>query len=115
MLVAMSKKDKFLEDGDGPYLVALANWLARSLDPTELSKEEALLLFMALTRIMGALWNAFERELLIVVRRHREAILEAIGGEDVLGDDWPGEDSDDDEPDGSSGNGSGGSGSPPLH
>lgn len=112
MLVAMTRKqDELLEDGDGPYLVRLGNWLARSLDPTELSKEEALLLFMVLTRIMSALWNGFERELLIVVKQHRNAILRAIGDAGEL-DDWQGEDTDDDASDGpSGGNGSGGNGS----
>ena len=47
------------EELDGPYLVGLANWLAQSLDPSELTTEQVLILETVIERCMNALWQAF--------------------------------------------------------
>lgn len=47
------------EELDGPYLVELANWLAQSLDPSELTTEQVLILQMVIERCMNALWQEF--------------------------------------------------------
>jgi hypothetical protein len=114
----MKKNDTpLLEDGDGSVVVGLVNWMAKSLDPSELSKEEALLLFMVLTRATAALWHSFERELLVLLRRHGDSIVNTILQEDeseAVGDE-DGVDDDDDEPDDSDGSdGSSSGGQPPL-
>ena len=116
----MNKDDTpLLEDGDGAVVVGLVNWMAKSLDPSELSKEEALLLFMVLSRVVAALWHSFERELLIVLRRHRDRIVNMILQEDdsdaVDDEDELDDHADDEEPEGSNGgSGSSGGGQPPL-
>ena len=53
--------DTLFEVMDGPYLVKLGNWLARSLDVSELGNEEVLLLHMMLDRGLKALWRTFPR------------------------------------------------------
>jgi hypothetical protein len=101
---------------DTTVVVGLLNWMAKSLDPSELSKEEALLLFMVLTRATAALWHSFERELLVLLRRHGDSIVNTILQEEseAVGDE-DGDDDDDDEPDGSDGSdGSSSGGQPPL-
>ena len=47
------------EELDGPYLVELGNWLAQSLDPSELTAEQVLILQMVIERCMNALWQTF--------------------------------------------------------
>lgn len=61
--------ESLLEDIDGPVLVGIGNWLAESLDVSELSNEQVLLLFMLLDRGMDALWHNFPRVLLPLVAR----------------------------------------------
>lgn len=51
--------ETLFEDMDGPYLVRLGNWLASSLDVSELDKEEILLLQMILERGLSVLWETF--------------------------------------------------------
>ena len=61
--------DTLFEDMDGPYLVRLANWLARSLDVSELETEEVLLLHMVLDRCLKALWRTFPEVLAPLIMR----------------------------------------------
>ena len=61
--------DTLFEDMDGPYLVKLGNWLARSLDVSELGTEEVLLLHMMLDRCLNALWRTFPEVLAPLVVR----------------------------------------------
>jgi len=58
-----------LEPIDGPHLVELGNWLADSLDVSELSKEQALLLWVLADRLLNALWREFASVLSVVVMR----------------------------------------------
>ena len=72
----MSKNNiSFLEDSDAEWVTGLINWMAKSLDPFKLSKAEAMMLFMILSRAMAALWRAFERELSILVSRHLAQLI----------------------------------------
>jgi len=59
-----------LEPMDGPLLVELGNWLAESLDVSELSKEQALFVFMLVERLSNALWREFASTLLPLVMRN---------------------------------------------
>lgn len=54
---------------DGQYLVRLGNWLARSLEPSELENEQVLLIQLVLERCMNALWQAFPEVLAPYVMR----------------------------------------------
>jgi len=58
-----------LEPIDGPHLVELGNWLADSLDVSELSKEQALLLWVLADRLLNALLREFAGVLSVVVMR----------------------------------------------
>lgn len=51
--------ESLFEDMDGPYLVGLGNWLVRSLEVSELEKEQVLLLHMVLERGLDMLWRTF--------------------------------------------------------
>jgi len=59
----MARKEQgtktLFEEMDGPFLVGMANWLAESLDISELGKEQVLLLNMVLERCQNALWLTF--------------------------------------------------------
>lgn len=57
------------EEIDGPYLVAFGNWLAESLDASELSPEQVLLLHIVLDRGLKALWNLFPEVLMPYMER----------------------------------------------
>lgn len=57
------------EEMDGPYLVAFGNWLADSLDLSELSPEQVLLLHMVLDRCMHALWGQHPKVLMPYMSR----------------------------------------------
>ncbi len=61
--------ESLFEDIDGSVLVGFGNWLAESLDVSELSNEQVLLLFMVLDRCMKALWHDFRDVLLPLVMR----------------------------------------------
>jgi len=65
-----------LEPIDGPHLVELGNWLADSLDVSELSKEQALLLWMLAERFLNALWREFA-DVLSVVAMHSIVKMDA--------------------------------------
>ena len=54
---------------DGPVLVAFGNWLADSLDASELSNEQVLLLSTLLGRGMDVLWHHFPHVLVPMVER----------------------------------------------
>ena len=57
------------EEMDGPYLVAFGNWLAESLDLSELSPEQVLLLYMVLERCLHALWGQHPEVLMPYIAR----------------------------------------------
>jgi hypothetical protein len=57
------------EEMDGPYLVAFGNWLTESLDASELSAEQVLLLLMVLDRCLHALWRLFPEVLMPYMTR----------------------------------------------
>lgn len=61
---------------DGPFLVKLGNWLADSLDVSELENEQVLLLQMVLERCLNALWRAFPEVIAPLILR-RMANLES--------------------------------------
>jgi hypothetical protein len=61
--------EPLFEDMDGPYLVGLGNWLARSLDVSELGNEQVLLLHMVLERGLNMLWQAFPEVIAPLVMR----------------------------------------------
>lgn len=79
-----------LEPEDGPLLVELGNWLADSLDVSELSKEQAVLLWMLTDRLWDRLWREFA-DVLRAVAMHITARMDA-GLDDS---DDPSEDPDD--------------------
>lgn len=54
---------------DGPHLVEFGNWLAESLDISELSPEQVLLLHLMLDRCLKALWNTFPEILMPYAQR----------------------------------------------
>jgi len=58
-----------LEDMDGQVLVGLGNWLATSLDVSELKNEQVLLLFMLLVRAFDALRREHSDVLLPLLTR----------------------------------------------
>ena len=51
--------ETLLEEIDGPILVAIGNWLAESLDASELENEQVLLLHLILERCSKVLWRMF--------------------------------------------------------
>lgn len=59
-----------LEPLDGPILVELGNWLADSLEVTQLSKQQVLLLSTLIERLAKALWREFADDLRILVLRN---------------------------------------------
>lgn len=59
---------------DGPYLVGLGNWLAESLDASELSNEQVLLVHLVLDRCMGVLWRLFPQVLMPLMVRYMERL-----------------------------------------
>lgn len=66
---SLGPKESLFEDIDGSVLVGFGNWLADSLDVSELSNEEVLLLFMVLDRAMKVLWRHFPELLIPLVTR----------------------------------------------
>jgi len=74
--------EALFEEMDGPRLARLGNWLASSLDVSELGTEEVLLLEMVLGRCQDALWRAFP-EIFVPLYQRRMAL-------------WLSEDEDDD-------------------
>lgn len=79
-----------LEPMDGPLLVELGNWLANSLDVSELSREQAVLLWVIVDRLADALWREFG-DVLRAVAMHITARMDA----DLDDSDDPSEDPDD--------------------
>ncbi len=61
--------ESVFEDIDGSVLVGFGNWLAESLDVSELSNEQVLLLFMVLDRCIKALLHNFPEVLLPLAMR----------------------------------------------
>ncbi|MCP5118854.1 MAG: hypothetical protein GY953_49205 [bacterium] len=61
--------ESVFEDIDGYVLLGFGNWLAESLDVSELSNEQVLLLFMVLDRGIKALLHNFPEVLLPLVTR----------------------------------------------
>lgn len=61
-----------LEPIDGPVLVALGNWLADSLDVSELTTEQALLLSVFADRLTIALVREFRLPMLLTTLRSLE-------------------------------------------
>ena len=51
--------ETLLEEIDGPILVGIGNWLAESLDASELKNEQVLLLHLILERCSKVLWRLF--------------------------------------------------------
>lgn len=54
---------------DGPHLVAFGNWVAESLDISELPPAQVLLLNLMLDRCLKALWDAFPEVLMPYAQR----------------------------------------------
>jgi hypothetical protein len=86
----------FLEEADGPILVGVINQLIEAFDIEALSLEAALLLYLCVDRIQGALWRRYPTQLLQVFLHSL-----AIDDDDDDDDDEPDDDEsdDDDEPD----------------
>ena len=61
--------EPLLEELDGPVLVGIGNWLAKSLDVSELSNEQVLWLHMVLVRGINALWQQFPEVLSPLMHR----------------------------------------------
>jgi len=51
--------EPLFEELDGPVMVGIGNWLAKSLDVSELSSEQVLWLHLVLGRGISALWQQF--------------------------------------------------------
>ena len=77
------------EEIDGPYLVGMGNWLAESLDVSELKNEQVLLLYMALDRGLKALWKAFPEVFKTISQR---LLAELMDDDDDDDDDDDGDD-----------------------
>lgn len=86
----------FLEEADGPILVGVINQLIEAFDIEALSLEAALLLYLCVDRIQGALWRRYPTQLLQVFLHSL-----AVDDDDEPDDDDDDEPEDDDEPDGS--------------
>lgn len=51
--------EALLEEIDGPVLVGIGNWLAESLNASELENDQVLLLHLILERCSKVLWRLF--------------------------------------------------------
>ena len=81
----------FFEEADGPILVGVINQLIEAFDIEALSLEAALLLYLCVERLQGALWRRYPTQLL-------QVFLHSLAVDEDDNDD---DDEDDDEPDGS--------------
>lgn len=95
-----------LKETAGPTLVSLVNWVAESLDPTELSIEQVVTISLIVETTANTLWRHFPEVMLMLfkhlVTRYREAQGNADDADDLAdADASDAEDSDDSEDSGS--------------
>ena len=67
-------REPLFDELDGPFLVGLGNWLAESLDASDLSNEQVLLVHLVMDRCLDVLWRQFPEVLMPLMARFVERL-----------------------------------------